>query len=160
MKQDFFLDVFLRKAVKDNRGCKLSGPQGPSTSLKWVKRAQWKYMHMHCVSGEGCATLDRARSFKGQMVHNASWLLLYRKVGPELRDHLAFQKKTHIKIYETNWHVLVFKTKSGTSKTCLKGTCLIDQKRRLLWQQVSKEPGKKRRNQDTSKRWHFFLWGR
>lgn len=38
--------------------------------------------------------------------------------------------------------MLVFKTKSETSKTCLKGTCLIYQKRRLLWQQVSKESGK------------------
>lgn len=64
------------------------------------------------------------------------------RLGPELSYHLDFQKKTYIKIYVINWHVLVFKTKSGTSKTCLKGTCLIYQKRRLLWQQVSKEPGK------------------
>ena len=39
MKQNFSLDVLLRKTVKDNRGCKLKRPQGPSTSPNCVKRA-------------------------------------------------------------------------------------------------------------------------
>lgn len=60
MKQNFSLDALLRKTVKDKRGCKLTCPQGPSTLLKWAKRAKYRYICMHHGSGEGCDTLDRA----------------------------------------------------------------------------------------------------
>ena len=53
MKQNFSLDVLLRKTVKDNRDCKLKMSSGTKRLSQLCEEGLVKYIRRHCASAEG-----------------------------------------------------------------------------------------------------------